>query len=126
MPKYNVNFSDNAYQTLATLSEELGMTMAEVVREALSTYWWLARELEHGHRVVIDRNGTLTQVVFPSFEAAAQAKRRQDRTPVSSTPATASRRTPAAPKAASSTGQTRDETDLRRSPGGQVGFRPSR
>jgi hypothetical protein len=67
MPKYNVNFSDSAYVTLNELAEELGQSMAEVIRDALTTYWWLVQERKKGNTLLLQGKGKRSEVVFPSF-----------------------------------------------------------
>ena len=74
MPKYNVNFSDSAYATLNELAALLGQSMAEVIRDALTTYWWLVQEKAKGNAILVQSKGRRSEVVFPSFARIAEAQ----------------------------------------------------
>ncbi len=56
MPKFNVHFSDSAYQDLADMSDQLDQPMAEVIREALSMYRWLIKETAQGSTLLVQRD----------------------------------------------------------------------
>ncbi len=70
MPKFNVNFSDSTYQVLGEMSRRLDQPMAEVIRESLSMYWWLIKEVSNGSALQIERagNGGVRELVIPYLE----------------------------------------------------------
>jgi hypothetical protein len=43
-------------------------TMADVIREALSVFWWLAKEYRQGSRLMIQRGDSITELMIPSLE----------------------------------------------------------
>jgi hypothetical protein len=66
--KFNVKFSDSTYRAVAELAKSTDGTMADVIREALSVYRWLAMEYQQGNRALIQRGDKITELVFPSLE----------------------------------------------------------
>jgi hypothetical protein len=68
MTKFNVKFSDNAYQAVGELAGWMGASMADVVRESLSLFWWLAKEYRQGNRLLIQRGNEVTELLIPSLE----------------------------------------------------------
>jgi len=68
MTKFNVKFSDNTYRAVAELARWTDGTMADVIREALSVFWWLAKEYRQGNRLLIQRGETVTELLIPSLE----------------------------------------------------------
>ena len=68
MSGFRVRFADSTYQVVAHLSSRLQVPMAEVVRDALSIYWWLARERMAGSRLLIERGGDVNELTIPSLE----------------------------------------------------------
>jgi hypothetical protein len=81
--KLNVSFSDSAYAVVAELASDLDVPMSDVVREGMSLFSWIAQELGAGHRLLIQRDDQVTELVIPSLEplrrlrAAAAAAPRQ-------------------------------------------------
>jgi len=71
MPRFNISFADNTYETLDDLATRLHVPMSDVVREALSVYWLLSRELEAGNRLQIQRKNQINELLIPSLEALA-------------------------------------------------------
>jgi hypothetical protein len=65
MNKFNVKFSESVYGLLAAMASERGQTMADVLRDEICRAAWLDDELRQGHRVLIERAGTVTEVHFP-------------------------------------------------------------
>jgi predicted transcriptional regulator len=58
MPRTSIEFNDAASEALSRLSDELGKTKAEVLRDALSLYSFLVTELgREGGQLGILRNG---------------------------------------------------------------------
>jgi hypothetical protein len=104
MTKFNVKFSDNAYRAVAELAGWMGATMADVIRDALSLFWWLAKEYRQGNRLLIQRGETVTELLIPSLERLrADAAPGLEVVPTIDDPATAprpsrGRRPPAATK----------------------------
>lgn len=69
MPKFNVNFSDSTYESLTDMSRRLDQPMAEVLREALSIYGWLIREVSKGSTLMIQRGDKPpTELLLPYLE----------------------------------------------------------
>jgi hypothetical protein len=62
MPKYNIQFHDAAYELLGVLSELTQEPRADVIRDALSVYWWIATEIMAGSQVLVQRGSTITEV----------------------------------------------------------------
>ena len=46
----------------------MGVTMADVIRESLSLFWWLAKEYRQGNRLLIQRGNAVTELLIPSLE----------------------------------------------------------
>ena len=64
-----VTYSANAYEMLSALATATHVTTSDVVRVALSIYWWLAREHGQGSRFMVLRDREwLTDLVIPSLE----------------------------------------------------------
>jgi predicted transcriptional regulator len=68
MTKFNVKFSDNTYRAVSELAHETDATMADVIREALSIYVWLAKEYRQGNKLLIQRGEQVTELLVPSLE----------------------------------------------------------
>ena len=68
MNKFNVKFSDGTHQVLTEISQKLGTSMADVIRDALSLYWWFIRERSAGSRLLVQRGSDVTELVIPSLE----------------------------------------------------------
>lgn len=75
MAKFNVNFSDSTHAAVVELSERMDVPMADVIREALSLLWWLARESMAGNRILIQRGDQVTELMIPSLEALRDVAR---------------------------------------------------
>ena len=70
MTKFNVKFSDAMHATVSELARWMDGSMADVIREALTTFAWIAREYRRGNRLMIQREGTSAPVelFLPNFE----------------------------------------------------------
>ena len=66
-----LNLSGATRKALDTLAERLEMPLNEVVRDALSLYWWLARERSKGARFQVARGAELTELVSPALDRLA-------------------------------------------------------
>jgi hypothetical protein len=77
MIKFNVKLSDDTYRVVGELAGLMDGTMADVIREALSVFWWVASEYRQGNQLMIRRGDQITELMVPSLErlrAAAPAK----------------------------------------------------
>lgn len=74
MIKFNVKLSDSTYGVVRELAEEMDGTMADVVREALSVFWWLAKEYREGNRLMVRRYDQVTELMIPSLERLNAAR----------------------------------------------------
>ena len=72
MNKFNVKFSDSTHRVIAWLADRLEISMADVIREALSLYWWIAKERMEGNRLLVQRGAEITEMVVPSLEQLRQ------------------------------------------------------
>jgi metal-responsive CopG/Arc/MetJ family transcriptional regulator len=73
MEKIRVQFDFNkkALQELDQLKNQLGVTSrADVVRFSLRIMQWMVQEYGRGSRVMVERDGTLHEVVFPFLAIA--------------------------------------------------------
>jgi hypothetical protein len=87
MVKFNVKLSDSTYRDMSALADLTDGTMADVFREALSIFAWLAKEYRQGNRLMIKRGDDLTELLIPSLartvaeeepaEGAAPPRRRR-------------------------------------------------
>jgi hypothetical protein len=64
----NARFTPQAHRTLTQLADATHATPSAVMRDALSVYWWLGRESGRGHRFLVQRGDTVTELVLPSLE----------------------------------------------------------
>jgi hypothetical protein len=55
--RVNVNFSEQAYQTLEDLARASGKSMSEILREAIALKAWFDTERAAGNRVLVERKG---------------------------------------------------------------------
>jgi hypothetical protein len=76
--KVSLNLSPKTSKAVTVLAERLDMEMAEVVREALSCYWWLAKERSAGTRFQVQRDGELTELAVPSLDRLADGPPLED------------------------------------------------
>jgi hypothetical protein len=62
--RVNVNFSDQAYETLEVLARRSGKSMSEVLREAIALKAWFDRERAEGNRILVERpNGQVRELI---------------------------------------------------------------
>ena len=73
MVKFNVNLSPSLYETLGVLAERIDGSMADVGREAIALFAWLAREYQRGGRLVSQHGDELTQFAMPHLEVRIHA-----------------------------------------------------
>jgi hypothetical protein len=71
MIKFNVKFSDRTYGIVGELAELMDGSMADVIREALSVFWWLAKEYRQGGKLTVRRGDELIELMIPSLERLA-------------------------------------------------------
>jgi ribbon-helix-helix CopG family protein len=69
--RVSLNLTPSTTKAVTLLAERRDMQMSEVIREALSCYWWLARERSAGTRFQIARDGKLTEMAVPSLNRLA-------------------------------------------------------
>jgi Ribbon-helix-helix protein, copG family len=70
--KFNVTFSESTHGVLSNLAQRMEVSMSEVIREALSVYWWIAKEQSTGGRLLIQRGDEVTQLAIPSLARLGQ------------------------------------------------------
>lgn len=61
--RVNVNFSDDAYQTLEELAASKGKPVTHVVRDALALEKWFEDTRREGGRVLVERDGKAREVI---------------------------------------------------------------
>ena len=66
--RFNVKFQEAMYQLVLGLAGRLELSMADVMREALSFYGWAAHEHEQGNKVLVQRGDEITEIVIPTLE----------------------------------------------------------
>jgi hypothetical protein len=66
--RVSLNLTTSTSKAVTMPAERLDMPMAEVVREALSCYWWLAKERSARTRFQVERDGELTEMAVPSLD----------------------------------------------------------
>lgn len=59
----NVYFSDQAFRTLEDLSAQTGLSMSEVIREALKFYRWSLEVRQQGGRIMVERGGVVRELI---------------------------------------------------------------
>lgn len=74
--KFNVKFAENTYEMLGDLSRELQIPMADVLRESISVFWFVTRELARGNRLLIQRGDHVSELLLPSLERVRAARER--------------------------------------------------
>lgn len=62
--RVNINFSEAAWTELQELAARRGKTISDVIREAIALAHWFERETDAGHRILVERNGEVREVVF--------------------------------------------------------------
>jgi len=63
-----MTFSEGTHQVLTSLTQRLDVSMADVIRDALSIFCWFARERSAGSRLLIQRGTEITELIIPSLE----------------------------------------------------------
>jgi len=61
--RVNVNFTENAYETLDELARERGKSMSEVLRDAISLEKWFEETRREGGRVLVERDGEAREII---------------------------------------------------------------
>lgn len=79
MRKITIDFHDQAWDTLEEMAQELPCTKSEVLRDALSLYWWLFREHQKGSVFLVKRENQVTEWVQPRLEALRERSQRPNR-----------------------------------------------
>lgn len=64
--RVNVNFSEDAYETLKEIARSRGKTISEVLRDAIALERWYEDTKREGGRVVVElQDGRAREVVRP-------------------------------------------------------------
>lgn len=63
-----ITFAPKMVSVLDELAEAAEVTETEVIRRALSLYWWVYRERELGHQLLIQRRDVVTEWFLAEFE----------------------------------------------------------
>jgi hypothetical protein len=66
--RVSLNLSEQTSLTYAVLAARVEMPTEEAYREALSLYWWMARERSTGTRFLVQRGDKITELVVPSLD----------------------------------------------------------
>jgi metal-responsive CopG/Arc/MetJ family transcriptional regulator len=61
--RVNVNFSQNAYDTLEALAERKGKSMSDIVRDAIALEKWFDETYREGGRLLVERDGETREIV---------------------------------------------------------------
>lgn len=62
--KLSVNLSSEVVDTIRSLAERRGITMTEVIRDAIGSEKFVVENQEHSKFLLEDHDGTLRRVVF--------------------------------------------------------------
>lgn len=64
--RVNVNFSDDAYETLKEIARSRDKTISEVLRDAIALERWYENTKQEGGRVIVElQDGRVREVVRP-------------------------------------------------------------
>ncbi len=64
MPKrVNVSFSDEVYQELARIAKERGVTLSDVLRDAVSLEKYVDDTTREGGRLLVERDGETRELL---------------------------------------------------------------
>ena len=65
MKRCMISFHDQAYETLKSLANRRGKSMAEVIRDALCIEVWAQQTKDEGGRLLIERpNGDIREILI--------------------------------------------------------------
>jgi hypothetical protein len=59
-----IEFSEEAYEALEALAQERGVSIAEVLRDALSHEQWIEELRKDKGRILVERNGEQRELVL--------------------------------------------------------------
>ena len=91
--KFQVKLQETMYRLVLDLAGRLGVSMADVIREAVSLYGWAAHEYGDGNKLLVQRGDEITEIVLPNLQRLRpEIAPRQE---VIGTPALRRRRAPA-------------------------------
>lgn len=62
--RVNVNFSPDTYDTLARIAQRKGISMSEVLRQAISLTNFAEDVTAQGGRLLVDRGGKVSEVLI--------------------------------------------------------------
>ena len=62
--RVNVNFSEDAYRSLEELAARRGVTVSDLVREAINLEKWVDDTTRGGGRILVERDGQIREVVM--------------------------------------------------------------
>jgi hypothetical protein len=68
MDEFRVRFTDATYRAIEYLATRMQVSMVRVIGDALSLYWWLARERMAGSRLLVQRGTDVKELTIPSLE----------------------------------------------------------
>lgn len=63
MPRFNLEFSDDAAELLTNMATQQGVTKAEVVRRAINLEKWFQDTARGGGRILVERDGVVREIV---------------------------------------------------------------
>ena len=62
--RVNVNFSQEAYQTLADLAAAKNLPMSEILRQAISLTKFVEDVVAKNGRILVDRDGKISEILL--------------------------------------------------------------
>jgi hypothetical protein len=66
--KFQVKLQESMYRLVLGLAGRLEVSMADVIREAVSFYGWAAHECEEGNKLLVQRGDEITEIVIPNLQ----------------------------------------------------------
>lgn len=61
--RINAILPAKTYQALETLARDQGKTKTEVLRDAVSLEVWFSQAQEDGHRILVERDGEVREII---------------------------------------------------------------
>jgi hypothetical protein len=62
--RFNVNFSDSAYEALDDLARRRGKSMADILRDAIALEARFEEARENGERVLLEKEGNVRELIW--------------------------------------------------------------
>lgn len=75
--KFNVKFNHELHSDLQAAAGELDVTMADIVRDAIEVWLWMADEHRTGATVLIQRSDGIVELREPLLERLRRRSRRR-------------------------------------------------